>query len=869
MRGVLFMSTANGAMPEQIFVGEPVAQTFIPPAPSEEITVADVAALLNLSPVKSSGKIEYHGANPEGGELNAGDDGFMLFQEGNALDRKSQKKYTSVEVAKLAGINPDHFEPYKNYKAKNGTSPTSSFGLNNSSIGSALNGAKSSHSVVIKSDAKKPKEVDTRTLEERGISKATMDHFGIRAGKESWAYPTFTISGKSMRYREKMFDPEQAGLKYGKNKKPIKYRWLPGDSAAIPKCYNHPAMKEAKDKDLWIVNGEVSVWSLHQIGVKAISPMGEARMIEAIIEDCKAAHVGRIHIAFDNDPTGHRATVRAVERAESIGLAYHAYELMGKEGCDISDYYEFAGFDKEAFIESLKGISRVSPAKLAEWSDNAPSTEEAKKEEVQRDSSDAKAAKSEQLGRMLMDAGARPFYTEEDAFYITIPQNGINMVYPMEDSLLGHRLYYFYYNKTGKMIDNSALDNAMRTLKGYALNERFKEEVWIRSAWHEGHIYIDLARDDNTVVKIGADCDNGWELTNDPPVYFRRPKGFWELPLPIRGGDINKLRPLINAGHDEDWMLMVAWMVNAMFPPSASFPVLAINGEQGSAKSTTCRILKKIIDPNFTPLIGSSVREERDLAITARNSYVIGFDNLSGLSKWQSDALCQLATGQGFRTRKLHTDDEEILFNAKRPMIVNGIEPLLGREDFQNRCLACNLPPISDSNRIDENEINTKVEELQPGILGWIFDVIAHSLANIDNVKLEKTPRMADFVKRIVAGEELMPWENGKFMEVLMDNRDELVELALENSPLGSEIVRLMEAKSFYESTPTELREILNRRALAENRNSDSWPTSTKWFSTALTRISPNLRKAGIDYKSGRSGGKRYIKLRRMAEDEV
>jgi hypothetical protein len=34
--------------------------------------------------------------------------------------------------------------------------------------------------------------------------------------------------------------------------------------------------------------------------------------------------------------------------------------------------------------------------------------------------------------------------------------------------------------------------------------------------------------------------------------------------------------------------------------------------------------------------------------------------------------LCRLATGGGFSTRKLYTDDEEQLFNAQRPSILNG-----------------------------------------------------------------------------------------------------------------------------------------------------------------------------------------------------
>ena len=44
-------------------------------------------------------------------------------------------------------------------------------------------------------------------------------------------------------------------------------------------------------------------------------------------------------------------------------------------------------------------------------------------------------------------------------------------------------------------------------------------------------------------------------------------------------------------------------------------------------------------------LLRSTPRQEHDLMIAARNSWVLAFDNLSRLPAWLSDALCRLATG--------------------------------------------------------------------------------------------------------------------------------------------------------------------------------------------------------------------------------
>jgi hypothetical protein len=85
------------------------------------------------------------------------------------------------------------------------------------------------------------------------------------------------------------------------------------------------------------------------------------------------------------------------------------------------------------------------------------------------------------------------------------------------------------------------------------------------------------------------------------------------------------------------------------------YPLLAISGEQGSAKTVLSKLLKALIDPNAAPERALS-REERELMIAANNGYVFAFDNLSGLPSWLSDALCRLATGGSFAVRQLYTD---------------------------------------------------------------------------------------------------------------------------------------------------------------------------------------------------------------------
>ena len=83
---------------------------------------------------------------------------------------------------------------------------------------------------------------------------------------------------------------------------------------------------------------------------------------------------------------------------------------------------------------------------------------------------------------------------------------------------------------------------------------------------------------------------------------------------------------------------------------------MALNGEQGSGKTTAAKMVRSLIDPHVAPLRGPP-RDLRDLAIAAFNQYVLAFDNLSGISADLADALCRLSTGGGFATRMLYSKE--------------------------------------------------------------------------------------------------------------------------------------------------------------------------------------------------------------------
>lgn len=93
-----------------------------------------------------------------------------------------------------------------------------------------------------------------------------------------------------------------------------------------------------------------------------------------------------------------------------------------------------------------------------------------------------------------------------------------------------------------------------------------------------------------------------------------------------------------------------------------------------------------------------------------------------------ADALCRVLTGGGFMTRKLYSDTEQILIEATRPILSNGITDITDRPDLIDRSILMSLPPIDKRNRETEAQIKKEEAEAMPRFLGCIYDCIACAL---------------------------------------------------------------------------------------------------------------------------------------------
>lgn len=394
-----------------------------------------------------------------------------------------------------------------------------------------------------------------------------------------------------------------------------------------------------------------------------------------------------------------------------------------------------------------------------------------------------------------------------------------------------------YYKVTQDAMTVEAITGALNVIAAQAVCDGDEHDAFVRVAKFDGKIYVDLCNSTWQVVEVGSD---GWRVLNTPPVRFRRFKAMLPLPNPERGGRIDDLRQLVNVT-DSTWPLVVGWLL-VCFLPESKYPLLALFAEQGSGKTTAARLLRALIDPNISPL-RSEPRKEENLIIAANNSWVVAFDNLSSIPDWLSDALCRLATGGGFSTRTLYTNDEETIFSVTRPTMLTSIEDVASRSDLLDRCVVAHLPTIPSDQRKTEAELQAAFTEMQPRLLGALLDAVAVGLKREHDVRPERLPRMADFAKWVIACEPGLGWPPGTFMAAYDDNRSEANELALESSLIWKPLSELLAERNEWRGTAGELKKTLEDRMNA-NPPKD-WPKSAKAIGGAVRRIAPNVRVLG------------------------
>jgi hypothetical protein len=122
----------------------------------------------------------------------------------------------------------------------------------------------------------------------------------------------------------------------------------------------------------------------------------------------------------------------------------------------------------------------------------------------------------------------------------------------------------------------------------------------------------------------------------------------------------------------------------------------------GSGKTTIQRLLKRLVDPTAPETVRFA---PRDFIQKASHAYLVMLDNQNTVPEWAADTLCRLVTGEADSKRRLYTDDEDVIVELRRAVLLNGINVPTDRGDVLDRSLVVELERIPDGERRTEEEL--------------------------------------------------------------------------------------------------------------------------------------------------------------------
>jgi hypothetical protein len=221
---------------------------------------------------------------------------------------------------------------------------------------------------------------------------------------------------------------------------------------------------------------------------------------------------------------------------------------------------------------------------------------------------------------------AELFHTRDGSAYADIAVNGHRETWSVRSRGFQRWLRRLFYEATRGAPSGEAMQSALGVIEAKADFDGPMREVFVRVGGACDRIYLDLADEAWRAMEVSS---GGWRVVDNPDVRFRREPGTTALPIPERGGTVRLLRPFLNVRSDDDFRLVVAWMLAALRHQG---PVLVLTGEHGTAKTTFMVVIRSLVDPHSSPK-RPLPRNVHDLYIGATKAGMLAFDNLCRASR--------------------------------------------------------------------------------------------------------------------------------------------------------------------------------------------------------------------------------------------
>ncbi len=472
---------------------------------------------------------------------------------------------------------------------------------------------------------------------------------------------------------------------------------------------------------------------------------------------------------------------------------------------------------------------------------------------------------SDKLVEIIKDKNeAELFYDEYSDAYLKIKENNKSRIIRINSKLFKKWLAKEYWDIYKKTPNGDSIKTAINVLEGIACFDGGEHKLANRLSWNDNCLWYDLINDNWETIKIS---EEGWNIDSNPPILFKRYSHNLEQVLPSTSEkDAKLILNYVNITDQKQKILFLVYMISC-FIPDFPHPLLVIFGQRGSAKSTLSKLLRNIIDPSLIE-VSSLVENHKELVQALAHHSFIFFDNVSHISESISDTLCKAITGSGFIKRELYENDEDIIYQLKRCIGINGINIVSTKPDLLDRSIMIELERIPESNRKEESELIKDFKEDLPKILGGIFDVLSKTLKIKRDIKLDNLPRMADFALWGSAISEALGYSKEEFIEAYKENIDKQKDTVL-NDNLIAIVLNSFMSKRYWESwngTSSELLENLKNQAISMGIDTRDkyWPKAPNILSRALNTLKTTFEENGVKITNSVTSDSRVISIEKM-----
>jgi len=399
-----------------------------------------------------------------------------------------------------------------------------------------------------------------------------------------------------------------------------------------------------------------------------------------------------------------------------------------------------------------------------------------------------------------------------------------------------------YYRMTGRGLNSDSLNQILNLLEAVSIFKCPLHPLYNRVARTGDVFWYDLCSN-GKVVRIDS---SGWIIA-DAPILFRRYSHQMPQVIPHRGGDPWQIFKYLNIMEEHRLLILIA--IISYFTPEIPHPMFHPHGPQGSAKTTACKVIKKVVDPSLVEVFGAP-KDYFQVVQNITHHYLSIFDNVTELKDWISDLISQAISGGGFSKRQLFTDDDDIIYRIQRCVGLNGINLLVSKPDLMDRTVL--MPPhrIEPRRRKEESKLWSEFEADRPGILGGIFNTLSRGMMIHPRVTLSSLHRMADFDRwGFAIGEALGEGLGKEFLAAYQKNVERQSEEVIQGNTLAQALLRLMEKHSTdrWEGTVGELFRAL-QDVIAPHRDDDTFPKVERTLRKHIERIAPTLLDHGLKF---------------------